>query len=164
MFEFLTTSFLRARALLDKMLRVDHAGELGAAYIYKGQLAVLRGRPSGHLIEHMLEQEKGHLSKFEELIPLNRVRPSVLIPIWRTAPYALGLVTALMGKEAAMACTVAVESVVGNHYNDQIRELLAADPAAHAELLQILKQFRDEEMEHHDAALGNDAELVYCIF
>ena len=29
----------------------------------------------------------------------------------------LGAGTALLGKEAAMACTVAVESVIGEHYN-----------------------------------------------
>lgn len=86
----------------------------------------------------MMEQEKVHLAKFEELIPLNRVRPTVLMPLWRIGAYGLGVATALMGEKAAMACTVAVESVVGDHYNDQIRELLAEDPVAHAELLEVI--------------------------
>jgi hypothetical protein len=37
--------------------------------------------------------------------------------------YALGAATALMGKEAAMACTVAVEATITEHYNSQIRDL-----------------------------------------
>ena len=37
---------------------------------------------------------------------------------------ALGFGTALMGKEAAMACTVAVEDAIGTHYSDQLRSLL----------------------------------------
>ena len=37
--------------------------------------------------------------------------------------YALGAGSALLGREAAMACTVAVEAVITEHYNDQIRAL-----------------------------------------
>jgi len=33
------------------------------------------------------------------------------------AGFALGAGTALLGKEAAMACTVAVEDVISTHYN-----------------------------------------------
>ena len=35
-----------------------------------------------------------------------------------TGVACLGAGTALLGKEAAMACTVAVESVIGEHYNE----------------------------------------------
>lgn len=31
------------QALIEKIIRVDHAGELGADRIYAGQLAVLQG-------------------------------------------------------------------------------------------------------------------------
>ena len=57
-----------------------------------------------------------------------------------------------------MACTVAVESVIGEHYNDQIRELVALDPEKYKELLEIITKFRDEELEHHDIGLDHDAE------
>ena len=63
-----------------------------------------------------------------------------------------------MGREAAMACTVAVETEIGNHYNNQIRELIADTEADHSELLQIISRFRDEELEHHDIAVENDAQ------
>lgn len=57
-----------------------------------------------------------------------------------------------------MACTVAVESVIGEHYNDQIRELVELDPVKYKDLLEIIKKFRDEELEHHDTGLEHDAE------
>lgn len=57
-----------------------------------------------------------------------------------------------------MACTVAVETVIGDHYNDQIRELYALNPEKYKELLETITKFRDEEMEHHDTGLANDAE------
>lgn len=57
-----------------------------------------------------------------------------------------------------MACTVAVESVIGEHYNDQIRELVAINPDKYKELLEIITKCRDEELEHHDTGLEHDAE------
>ncbi len=65
----------------------------------------------------MWDQEKEHLKEFEKLIPKYRVRPTLLLPLWDIAGFALGAGTALLGKEAAMACTVAVEDVISEHYN-----------------------------------------------
>ena len=57
----------------------------------------------------MWDQEKVHLATFNSLIPQHRARPTILLPFWHLAGYALGAGTALLGKEGAMACTVAVE-------------------------------------------------------
>ena len=65
----------------------------------------------------MWEQEKNHLRLFEKQMQKFRARPTALLPFWSVAGYALGMGTALLGKEAAMACTVAVEEVIGEHYN-----------------------------------------------
>lgn len=73
--------------------------------------------------------------------------------------------TALLGPKMAMACTAAVETVITDHYNDQIRQLIA-DPKGNEELLEIIRRFRDEEMEHHDTAIANEAEKapLYAAF
>lgn len=144
-------------AQLDTIIRVDHAGELGADRIYAGQMAVLGNTSKGPMIQHMWEQEKVHKAKFEELIRKHRVRPTVMVPIWNVAGFVLGATTALMGDKAAMACTVAVEHVIVNHYNEQIRELLH-DPETNRELLETITKFRDEEQEHHDIGLDHGAE------
>lgn len=150
--------------LIAKILRVDHAGEFGADRIYAGQMFVLGKTDVGDLIQEMWDQEKEHKAKFEELLPKYRVRPTALIPIWNILGYGLGFTTALMGKEAAMACTVAVEDAIATHYSDQLRSLLEDatrypdDPEKHKELLDTIKKFRDDEMDHHDTGLANDAE------
>ncbi|GFS03418.1 5-demethoxyubiquinone hydroxylase, mitochondrial [Elysia marginata] len=148
----------KTRKLLDKIIRVDHAGEFGADRIYAGQLAVLKKSSVGPMIQEMWDEEKHHRETFEKLIVEKRVRPTVLLPLWNIAGFALGAGTALLGKEAAMACTVAVEDVIGDHYNNQIRELMEDDPEQHKELLEIVKKFRDDEMHHHDIGLEYDAE------
>ncbi|XP_056389616.1 5-demethoxyubiquinone hydroxylase, mitochondrial [Hyla sarda] len=152
------------RALLDRIIRVDHAGEYGANRIYAGQMAVLGRSSVGPIIQHMWDQEKDHLQKFNELMVLNRVRPTALLPFWNVAGFALGFGTALLGRKGAMACTVAVEETISSHYNNQIRELMERDPEKHKELLQTIKKFRDDEMEHHDTGLEHDAELAPAYF
>ncbi|XP_067001699.1 5-demethoxyubiquinone hydroxylase, mitochondrial isoform X2 [Anabrus simplex] len=142
---------------LHSIIRVDHAGELGADRIYAGQMAVLGRTKDGPTIQHMWDQEKEHKAKFEELINKYRVRPTALIPVWNVAGFMLGAGTALLGSKAAMACTVAVESVIVEHYNDQLRTLMA-DPDANKELMEIIQKFRDDEQEHHDKGIDHGAE------
>lgn len=114
----------RPLPLIDEIIRVDHAGEFGADRIYAGQLAVLGNTRSGPTIKHMWEQEKVHRQEFEKLIREYRVRPTVMTPIWNVAGFMLGAGTALLGEKAAMACTVAVETVIVEHYNDQLRQIM----------------------------------------
>lgn len=106
----------------------------------------------------MWDQEKKHRAKFEELITKYRVRPTVLIPIWNVAGFILGAGTALMGEKAAMACTVAVETVITEHYNDQLRALVENEEKVDEEILETIKKFRDEEQEHHDTGIEHGAE------
>ncbi|CAL9700728.1 unnamed protein product [Knipowitschia caucasica] len=146
--------------MLEMMLRVDHAGEYGANRIYAGQMAVLGRSQAGPLIQEMWDQEKKHLARFNEILAENRVRPTALLPLWNLAGFVLGASTALLGKEGAMACTVAVEESITEHYNSQIRALMEKDPERYTELLQIIKEFRDDEMEHHDTGLAHDAETL----
>ena len=141
-------------AALARMLRVDHAGEYGARRIYEGQLAVLGNRPSGATIRRMYEQELAHLETFDKLIAERRVRPTALQPLWHVAGFALGAATAMMGEKAAMACTVAVEEVIDDHYSGQAEQLGEAEP----ELKATIEEFRADEQEHRDVGLAEGAE------
>lgn len=116
--------------------------------------------PVGSTIEHMWEQEKKHRAKFEELIQKHRVRPTAMLPLWNVAGFVLGAGTAMLGEKAAMACTVAVETVIVEHYNDQLRSLMetGADKETDRELLETIQRFRDEEQEHHDTGIDHGAE------
>jgi len=140
--------------LIRRMIRVDHAGEYGARRIYEGQLAVLGRRPDAEPIRHMAAQEKRHLEAFERLVGERRVRPTALHPLWHLAGYALGAATALLGREAAMACTVAVEEVIDEHYAKQEAQLGSDDP----ELRVMIDKFRTEEIEHRDIGLAEGAQ------
>ena len=150
-----TSKLKTDRSILEEIIRVDHAGEYGATRIYDGQIAIFgKNSKIGKTIQHMADQEQEHIQKFEELIVKNRVRPTALIPVWNVAGYALGVSTALLGEKAAMACTVAVETVIGNHYGEQL-SLLKDDQK---ELKKTIKKFKADELEHHDIGIAHDAE------
>lgn len=152
----MTTSSI-PRDEMHKMIRVDQAGEFGATRIYAGQLAVMGNRgPHAQEILHMAEQEAGHRARFDALMAQRGVRPTALQPFWSVAGYALGAATALIGPEAAMACTAAVEEEIDRHYSEQLDRLqeTGADP----ELAEMIHEFREDEREHRDAALAAGAE------
>ena len=141
-----------------EMLRVDHAGEFGAVSIYAGQLAVFerqkgKTRIIGQLRE-MAQQEQAHLDAFNSLLASGRIRPTLLSPLWHAAGYALGVGTALLGEKAAHACTEAVETVIEEHYGDQVDELSAAGDS---ELANRLAKFQEEEAAHKDLAASEGA-------
>lgn len=140
--------------LIERIIRVDHAGEYGAARIYAGQLAVLGKGPVGDTIRYMAEQEQKHLDAFDRLIVERRVRPTALGPVWHAAGFALGVASAALGERAAMACTVAVEEVIEEHYAEQAAQLGDDE----AELRDMIEEFRAEEMQHKDIGLDHDAE------
>jgi ubiquinone biosynthesis monooxygenase Coq7 len=143
-----------AETRVHRMIRVDHAGEYGAARIYAGQLAVLGRGDTAPLLRHMRDQEQAHLDTFNAMIGERRVRPTVLLPLWHVAGFALGAATAVLGSRAAMACTVAVEETIDAHYTAQIDRL----PDSEAPLRETLEKYRGEEREHRDIGLANEAE------
>jgi ubiquinone biosynthesis monooxygenase Coq7 len=118
-------------------------------------------------MKHMYDQEAGHFKTFNALLAKHRIRPTAMYPVWSVVSTALGWGTALMGREAAMACTEAVETEIGDHYNGQVRVLLDMVHQMEAngdevgdelrELVDTIRKIRDEELEHLDHAVENDA-------
>ena len=139
--------------VVERMIRVDHAGEYGAVRIYEGQLAVLRGTEYESSIREMAEEEKRHRKGFEKLINERRIRPTVLSPLWHIAGFALGAGTALIGPKAAMACTEAVEEVIDEHYLNQINQLDKSEK----DLKKKISKFRQDEIDHKDIAYNEGA-------
>ncbi|KAL1839961.1 hypothetical protein VTJ49DRAFT_966 [Mycothermus thermophilus] len=162
-------SFNGMYSFLSSALRVNQAGELAATLIYTHQTPPILAREPHlrPLMQHMYDQEASHLQTFNTLLAKHRVRPSALYPVWSALATGLGWATGVMSREAAMACTEAVETEIGDHYNAQIRQLLEMVAGWEAEgyevgqefreLIETLRRIRDEELEHLDHAVEHDA-------
>jgi ubiquinone biosynthesis monooxygenase Coq7 len=144
------------KTLVDQIIRVDQAGEYGAKRIYEGQIAVLGATAAGPVLRTMLAQEEEHLKRFNGIMAARGTRPTALQPLWHVAGYALGAATALLGKEAAMACTVAVEDVIGEHYREQAEQLGDDEK----DLRETISAFREDELHHKKVSLDEGAEAA----
>ena len=171
---------------LHEIIRVDHAGEMGAKVIYDGQMAAMKLRgdvETLELVKHMKEQEDQHFDYFDATMKQQKVRPTLMQPIWKVGGFTLGFLTALAGKKAAMTCTTAVEEVIDEHYQEQIefltnvgatggrpledrephgrRTVAPTSPVQQqtnvTELKEKIEKFRAEEIEHRDIAYDHRA-------
>jgi 3-demethoxyubiquinol 3-hydroxylase len=151
----MTKELFRDRAaILAEIIRVNHAGEKAAQNIYTAQAKTIKDPEAYKLLNHMLEQERVHLEFFEQEMRKRQIRPTALLPLWNFLSYGIGKVTGLMGKEAAMMCTEAVEEVIDDHYKDQISQLKTLGDE---ELIQAIEKFRQEEIEHKETAITHGA-------
>ncbi|XP_051740516.1 5-demethoxyubiquinone hydroxylase, mitochondrial-like [Ctenopharyngodon idella] len=109
-----------------------------------------------------------------EILGENRVRPTLLLPLWNIAKALSGVTLnitddwkSLHGKSLVKRCGNRKNGTgatfvlsISEHYNSQIRTLMEKDPEKYTELLQIIKEFQDDEMKHNDTGLEHDAESV----
>jgi ubiquinone biosynthesis monooxygenase Coq7 len=136
--------------ILRDILRVDHAGEVGAIRIYRAQIAIARRR-APDLVPVLLESlsdEVGHRDLFAAAMHMRGIVPCHMLGLWWSGGAILGAVTAVLGRNAILTCTEAVERTVHGHMNDQIRWLTSRD----ADLAVELAAIRDEEVSHLNAA------------
>ena len=131
--------------LLESFLRSDHAGEVGAVYIYKGILSIAKDPVLVEFSKRHLETEKEHLRKIEEVLPLSK--RSKLVGIWKVAGYLLGFLPSLLGPRIVFATIEAVESFVEDHYEEQLKYLRAQNDPDQA-LIDLLQSCQDDEIEH----------------
>lgn len=148
-------------SLASRYLRVNHAGEFGAIQIYRAQILIGRWlrRPSVALLVDFLGHERRHLATFGEVLAARGIRRCRSFLWCGAGGYALGLITALLGERAVMACTRSVETVVNRHLQEQLAHLAHSDPEAHAAVASIVH----DELEHRDVAaehVGRDDALT----
>jgi len=149
---------------VERILRVDHAGEAGAIKIYSAQLMVsklLYKDITGQLVE-MLSHEKEHFITFDRLLVSRGVRSCHALWLWSLGGTILGLFTALLGRRAIWVCTNAIESTVLHHLEWQLGYLKSVDSEAYHAVLSI----KDDEEQHQSIGhkLGSESVIYKPIY
>ncbi len=142
---------------IEEFIRVDHAGERGAIKIYEGQLLALntfiKNDELKKKIEEMKEHEKEHADYFENEIKKRNISPTKFLPLWDLLGVGLGFGSTILGKKAAMLCTVSVEEVIDKHYQNQIQQIETDEK----ELKNKIINFREDELHHKNIAYNEGA-------
>jgi len=140
---------------VERIIRVDHAGEYGAINIYKSQLLVAKlfYKDIVKKLEEMLSHEKEHYSTFNKLLHSRNIRHCYAIKFWAIGGAMLGLFTGLLGRNAIWVCTNSIESTVLHHLEWQLEYLSKHDKEAHDAVLSI----KADEEAHQDFGQTNSS-------
>lgn len=148
---------------VERILRVDHAGECGAIRIYRSQIAIARVFQPQCVaaLSEMLTHELRHFRTFDDLLKSRGIRHCYALPLWMAGGWILGSLTALLGERAIWVCTAAIENTVNDHLEHQVATLSDHDPEALAAVESIR---RDEEAhEEHAVSHGGEGPGLYRV-
>lgn len=145
---------------VERILRVDHAGEYGAINVYRAQLIVARVfyKDIASQLEEMLSHEKAHFNTFNEILISRSIRHCYAIHFWAFGGFVLGFFTALIGRNAIWVCTNSIESTVLHHLEWQLEFLSENDLEVYNAVLSIKA---DEEAHQELGQINGKNSLVY---
>jgi 3-demethoxyubiquinol 3-hydroxylase len=141
---------------IERILRVDHAGEYGAINIYTAQLIVSRVLYKDIVLklEEMIAHERKHFETFDNLLVNRSIRHCYALRLWAFGGFSLGLITAIIGRNAIWICTDSIETTVLNHLVGQLEFLHKHDALAYDAVLSI----KADEESHQDFGHSNSTE------
>lgn len=130
------------------LMRVNHAGEVCAQALYRGQAIMSRDDPTRAILEKAAAEETEHLNWTERRIEDLGGRKSLLNPLWYAGSLALGLVAGRIGDRWSLGFLQETERQVESHLADHLARLPAQDDRSRA----ILEQMRVDEGGHAETA------------
>lgn len=138
------------------LMRVNHAGEVAAQALYRGQAATAQN-PA--LRQHLLDaaaEEQAHLGWCRQRLSELGESPSRLDPLWYAGSYAIGALAGLAGDKFSLGFVEETEKQVAEHLGGHLDRLPADDRRSRA-IVAAMK--RDEERHGREAAEAGAAEL-----
>ena len=142
----------KLQSSLKQIIRVNHAGEYGAQKIYNGQIRFCKNSKLKKKLEKISSEEKIHFDYFDEQIIKQRVRPTLMSPLWNILGTTLGVVSSRLGEDYVNACTESVEEVIVEHYKKQIN--FFKNQKVNNELKRKIEKFCKEENDHKEDAIN----------
>lgn len=134
------------------LMRINHAGEVCAQALYRGQAAVARDASTRDTLLEAAREEGDHLAWCADRLRELDSRPSLLNPFWYAGSYALGVAAGLYGDGYNLGFVVETERQVEAHLGEHLERLPPSDARSRA----ILSQMQSDEAEHgaHAQAAG----------
>jgi ubiquinone biosynthesis monooxygenase Coq7 len=136
------------RRLSSQLMRVNHAGEVCAQALYRGQMLVARESRVKALLARAAEEEGDHLAWTERRLSELGARKSVLNPLWYLSSFALGALSGLAGDRLSLGFLAETERQVERHLQSHVLQLPEGDQRSRA----IVEQMKQDEAGHAIAA------------
>jgi ubiquinone biosynthesis monooxygenase Coq7 len=136
----------------SRLMRVNHAGEVAAQALYRGQALLARDSATASALDQAAAEEMDHLAWCEQRIGELNGRTSVLNPLWYAGSFMIGALAGTLGRGPSLGFVTETERQVESHLRDHLERLPSADRRSRA----IVEQMTHDERQHgaKAAALG----------
>ena len=138
----------KERKLAASLMRINHAGEVAAQGLYRGQAMKARDPEVKLQMEESAAEENDHLNWCEARLNALDSHKSFLNPIWYWGSFSIGAVAGAAGDKWSLGFVKETEDQVLKHINSHLQKLPPADKVSHSVLLQM----KLDEQHHADVA------------
>lgn len=144
------------RQLAAGLMRVNHAGEISAQGLYRGQALTARLPEVRAQMERAAAEENDHLAWCEQRLQTLNSRKSWLNPLWYWGSFTIGALAGKAGDRWSLGFVKETEDQVEKHLNEHLQRLPTKDIPSRL----ILEQMREDEQHHgHIAQQAGAAKL-----
>jgi ubiquinone biosynthesis monooxygenase Coq7 len=127
-----------------RLMRVNHAGEIAAQALYRGQALSARNAEAAAAMSQAAAEELDHLAWCEQRIAELGGRVSVLNPLWYAGSLLIGSLAGALGDRASLGFLSETERQVESHLQGHLDRLPPADKRSRA----IVEQMKHDEIGH----------------
>jgi ubiquinone biosynthesis monooxygenase Coq7 len=141
-----------ARVESARLMRVNHAGEVAAQALYRGQALTARQPEVAAALRHAAAEETDHLAWCEQRLRELNGRTSILNPVWYAGSFAIGALVGALGRGTSLGFVAETERQVESHLRGHMDRMAVQDTRSRA----ILEQMTHDEVQHgaQAASLG----------
>jgi ubiquinone biosynthesis monooxygenase Coq7 len=137
------------QAEVARLMRVNHAGEIAAQALYRGQALVARNPELRANLLEAADEEHDHLAWCQQRATELGGDISKLAPLWYAGSFAIGVLAGLASDNVSLGFVAETEKQVSEHLQDHLQRLPPEDSDSRA----ILEQMREDEVRHGEGAL-----------
>ena len=144
----------KEKDLSIQMMRINHAGEVAAQALYRGQAFVCK---DPEIKEHLIqagEEETDHLVWCKKRLDELDGKSSILNPLWYAGSFAIGAIFGSMGEKTSLGFVEETEKQVVIHLQKHLDKISPKDK----ETIEILKTMQADEDLHAGQANESGAE------
>jgi ubiquinone biosynthesis monooxygenase Coq7 len=127
-----------------RLMRVNHAGEVAAQALYRGQALTARNAQAAAAMGEAAAEELDHLAWCEQRIAELGGQVSVLNPLWYAGSFLIGSLAGALGDRTSLGFLSETERQVESHLQDHLDRLPPADRRSRA----IVEQMKHDEIGH----------------
>ena len=144
----------KEKDLSIQMMRINHAGEVAAQALYRGQAFVCKDPNIKEHLIHAGEEETDHLVWCKKRLDELGGNSSILNPLWYAGSFAIGAIFGSMGEKTSLGFVEETEKQVVIHLQKHLDKISEKDK----ETIEILKTMQADEDLHAGQANESGAE------